>query len=77
MSVTRLTAPRIRVTSLEYLIKVLDSYGKLIMGLKAVYALVAFVYFCDRIFNFFFSKDNKLLGMSVLSCCISVTGGSL
>ena len=39
-----------RVKSFEYLIKALDSqsYGKLIMGLKAVYALVAFVYFCDR-----------------------------
>ena len=49
MSIARLTAPKMRVTSLEYLIKALDSYGKLIM-----YALVAFVYFCDRIFNFFF-----------------------
>ena len=26
------------------------------MGLKAVYALVAFVYFCDIIFNFFSLK---------------------
>ena len=59
MSVARLTARKMCVTSLEYLIKALDSYGKLIMGLKAVYALVAFVYFCDRIFNFFFSEDNK------------------
>ena len=58
MSVARLTARKMRVTSLEYLIKALNSYGKLIMGLKAVYALVAFVYFCDRIFNFF-SEDNK------------------
>ena len=56
MSVTRLTARKMRVTSLEYLIKALDSYGKLIMGLKAVYALVAFVYFCDRLLNFFFLK---------------------
>ena len=71
MSVARLTARKMRVTSLEYLIKALDSYGKLIMGLKAVYALVAFVYFCDRIFKFFFLRR---LGMSVLSCCISVTG---
>ena len=47
------------VTSLEYLIKALDSYGKLIMDLKAVYALVAFVYFCDRILTFLFSEDNK------------------
>ena len=51
-----LTARKMRVTSFEYLIKVLASYGKLIMGLKAVYALVAFVYFCDRIFNFFSLK---------------------
>ena len=58
MSVTHLTAHKMRVTSLEYLIKALDSYGKLIMGLKAVNALVAFVCFCDRIFNFFFSEDN-------------------
>ena len=55
MSVACLTVRKMRVTSLEYLIKALDSYGKLIMGLKAVYALVAFVYFCNRIFNFFFS----------------------
>ena len=55
MSVAHLTACKMRVTSLEYLIKALDSYGN-IMGLKA---LVAFVYFCDRIFNFFFSEDNK------------------
>ena len=53
MSVTRLTARKMCMTSLEYLIKALASYGKLIMGLKAVYALVAFVYFCDRTFNFF------------------------
>ena len=54
MSVARLNARKMRATSLEYLIKALDSYGKLIMGFKAVYALVAFVYFCDRIFNFFY-----------------------
>ena len=56
MSVARLTACKMRLTRLEYLIKALDSYGKLIMGLKAVYALVAFVYFCARIFNFFSLK---------------------
>ena len=38
MSVTRLTARKMRVTSLKYLIKALDSYGMLIMTLKAVYA---------------------------------------
>ena len=53
MCVARLTARKMRVTSLDYLIKALDSNVKLIMGLKAVYALVAFVYFCDRILNFF------------------------
>ena len=59
MSVMRLTVRKMRMTSLEYLIKALDSYGKLIMGLKAVYALVAFVVFCDRTCNFFFFADNK------------------
>ena len=34
MSVTRLTARKMRVTSLKYLIKALDSYGMLIMSLK-------------------------------------------
>ena len=53
MSVARLTARKMRVTSLKYLIKALDSYEKLIMSLKAVYALVACVYFCISICNFF------------------------
>ena len=56
MSVTRLTARKMRVTSLEYLIKDLDSYGMLIMSFKAVYALVACVYFYVRICNFFSLK---------------------
>ena len=43
MSVARLTVRKMHVTSMEYLIKALDSYGKLIMSLKAVYALVAFL----------------------------------
>ena len=40
MSFARLTARKMRVTRLKYLIKALDSYGMLIMSLKAVYALV-------------------------------------
>ena len=56
MSVARLTAPKMRVTSLKYLIKAIDSYGMLIMSLKAVYALVACVYFCVRTLNFFSLK---------------------
>ena len=56
MSFARLTARKMRVTRLKYLIKALDSYGMLIMSLKAVYALVACVYFCIRIFNFFSLK---------------------
>ena len=55
MSVARLTARKMHVTSLKYLIKALDSYGKLIVSLRAVYVLVACVYFCNIIFNFFFS----------------------
>ena len=47
MSVARLTARKMRVTSLKYLIKALNSYKKLIMSLKAVYAFVACFYFCD------------------------------
>ena len=59
MSVARLTARKMRMTSLKYLIKALDSYGMLIMSLKAMYEFksnVACVYFCVRIFNFFSLK---------------------
>ena len=53
MSDARFNARKMHVTSLKYLIKALDSYGMLIMSLKAVYALVVCVYFCVRIFIIF------------------------
>ena len=58
MSLARLTARKMRVTSLEYLIKALESYGMLILSFKAVYALVVEFIFALE-FVTFFSKDNK------------------